>query len=324
MSNTVKKIPEAIIVPASGSTLTNNSEISFRSSSQITNVRKVPVDMGSAKGLDLTITSTSRTLTNSSANTSSCKINSEISIIPVSVAAPAQKSPLSLMNIPDCISVTSKPVLNLKQRILHEASNSTKLDEGIEVIEIVNDNKQQAVKRKCDIKRRRKVGETDQLPIPQGQELNEETAAATDLLQMITESLTGKEDKPGTTGTPENDEREKEVKVQPHDSKESAVQMEVDRVMKELMELQCLGEDATQPSAVTVLPVGSSLQQFKNKMAHGFQEEFHKHLFQEKPRDEIESLNLKMNKCKNSVTISPVSQPAISVSKYYPVASEGE
>ncbi|XP_049937634.1 ubinuclein-1 isoform X1 [Schistocerca serialis cubense] len=131
------------------------------------------VDIVPSKGLDLTISGGGKQSL-PSVSSSTGKINSEISIIPVTVSSQtvvSQKSPaLSLANLPDCISVTpaisssvqssntignTKAVISLKQRILQDATKERTRspinvgnltlpgnleEEGIEVIEIINDN----------------------------------------------------------------------------------------------------------------------------------------------------------------------------------------
>ena len=142
---------------------------------------KMNVDRVSPKTLDLSTSSVNRSVlvNNVPGSPSKAKGNSEINSISESVQKNILLNTLPLMNIPDCISVTPslpspnqspvvttvsppttastpKSMMSLKQRILHDTSleqsggaikvNPASVgirseDDGIEVIEILKDNK---------------------------------------------------------------------------------------------------------------------------------------------------------------------------------------
>lgn len=160
--------------------LSGKSSPSFQSEKQLnlSGVKqKLAVERISPKTLDLSSSNVSRSVTVSSISSSTSKAKSSpVESITTSgnIQKPVAVTSLPLMNIPDCISVTpslpsssqssvtttvsspitTKSIMNLKQRILHDTSldqpsTITKVssvsavmkadDDGIEVIEIVKD-----------------------------------------------------------------------------------------------------------------------------------------------------------------------------------------
>ncbi|XP_068082764.1 ubinuclein-1 isoform X2 [Anabrus simplex] len=297
-------------------------------------------------------------------------------------------------------------------------------EEGIEVIEIVADNvrtdagniKQRSAgievpgKLKTEFKKKKKLESTKEVESPTvltalpevrkpviptlsdkdaERKLNEETAAATDLLsQIINESLelpnpssrevyhldskplppihrsviqksvspppappvlsVTKESISNSSAKEDNDFKSEQSNCdapQPDDAEES-VQLEMDRVMKELRELQghMSGEnepDATSvnysppkiSSSVSVIPVNSVVnvrsqplskttkepditckpinQARRVSLGTGFQEEFQKHLFQDIPR-EVEPVGFKVAKNKAVYPVSSITKDNVS------------